>query len=129
MPPQFDCPFCEQRTHHPRDVREGYCPRCHVFVPDVREALTMAIARCKAGRYSTVRLPHHFAAMVLQSLLRFYPPRGGTTVRLTNGEKINGVDIPLMVAELAEARILRAEVPLSPEPSHETTPAPGEQHA
>jgi hypothetical protein len=41
---KFTCPFCATSTRHPHDVRERYCPVCHVFVDLVAEAA--AAVRC-----------------------------------------------------------------------------------
>lgn len=30
-PEAFTCPSCGTVSHHPQDVRHGYCPRCHRF--------------------------------------------------------------------------------------------------
>jgi hypothetical protein len=32
--PEFECPRCGRRTPHPDDIRNRYCPSCHVFVED-----------------------------------------------------------------------------------------------
>lgn len=39
--PSFTCPICGAVSHHPQDVRNRYCGRCHVFTAD---ELTPAIA-------------------------------------------------------------------------------------
>jgi hypothetical protein len=28
-PPGFTCPRCGRTSHHPDDIREGYCGACH----------------------------------------------------------------------------------------------------
>lgn len=30
----FTCPVCGETSHHPDDVRHGYCGRCHAFTRD-----------------------------------------------------------------------------------------------
>lgn len=39
----FTCPFCMNTTRHPRDVEHSYCPRCHVFATDVRDAIDVLL--------------------------------------------------------------------------------------
>lgn len=29
--PSFVCPDCGARSHHPQDLLNGYCGRCHAF--------------------------------------------------------------------------------------------------
>jgi hypothetical protein len=29
QPPGFSCPKCGRTSHHPDDIREGYCGACH----------------------------------------------------------------------------------------------------
>lgn len=31
MEPVFTCPKCTRTSHHPEDVRHGYCGACHEF--------------------------------------------------------------------------------------------------
>jgi hypothetical protein len=33
------CPICWTELRHPDDVRERYCPRCHIFLDDVKAAV------------------------------------------------------------------------------------------
>lgn len=40
----YSCVFCGTTTHHPRDVRERYCARCHVFASDVLEIFEGGLA-------------------------------------------------------------------------------------
>jgi len=35
----YTCPFCGAISQHPRDIRETYCGRCHVFACDVLQEL------------------------------------------------------------------------------------------
>lgn len=35
----YCCPFCRSTSEHPRDIRESYCARCHLFAIDVRSEL------------------------------------------------------------------------------------------
>lgn len=32
--PSFTCPTCGTVSHHPQDVANGYCGRCHAFTGD-----------------------------------------------------------------------------------------------
>jgi ribosomal protein L37E len=32
--PSFTCPRCGRTSHHPDDVREGYCGACHAWTRD-----------------------------------------------------------------------------------------------
>ncbi len=34
MPEPFTCPRCGRTSHHPTDVREGYCGACHDWTGD-----------------------------------------------------------------------------------------------
>lgn len=61
----MSCPVCGTELRHPDDVRENYCPRCHVFLDDLKVAvdavecgdLTQAdLERLTAGTGFTV--PH-----------------------------------------------------------------------
>lgn len=27
----FECPVCHMKSHHPNDIKEGYCGACHDF--------------------------------------------------------------------------------------------------
>lgn len=29
--PSFTCPVCHRTSHHPEDVKHGYCGNCHAF--------------------------------------------------------------------------------------------------
>lgn len=31
MSKTYTCAICDTTTHHPEDVRQGYCPECHAF--------------------------------------------------------------------------------------------------
>lgn len=33
-PAGFTCPRCGRTSHHPDDVRHGYCGACHAFTGD-----------------------------------------------------------------------------------------------
>ena len=30
----FTCPRCGRTSHHPEDIREGYCAHCHAWTGD-----------------------------------------------------------------------------------------------
>jgi hypothetical protein len=32
--PSITCPICAATSHHPEDVRQGYCGHCHAFTRD-----------------------------------------------------------------------------------------------
>jgi uncharacterized Zn finger protein (UPF0148 family) len=33
------CPLCKTPLRHPDDVRDNYCPRCHIFIDFVGEVV------------------------------------------------------------------------------------------
>jgi hypothetical protein len=47
-PPSFTCPRCGRTSHHPDDVREGYCGACHDWT---REPLSDSIDRIVRAYY------------------------------------------------------------------------------
>lgn len=43
--PLFKCPRCGMVSHHPDDVREGYCGACHDWTGDpARRAMLREVA-------------------------------------------------------------------------------------
>lgn len=43
--PAFTCPKCGATSHHPEDVRHGYCGRCHAFTRDEAERIVRLVRR------------------------------------------------------------------------------------
>jgi hypothetical protein len=42
--PSFTCPRCGRTSHHPNDVREGYCGACHDWTGQPsRDGITLAV--------------------------------------------------------------------------------------
>ncbi|MFE7747201.1 hypothetical protein [Nocardia sp. NPDC057455] len=56
-PPTFVCPECRAVSHHPEDIRQRYCGRCHRHYPaPTRHALAVEFARA-AVAVSAVGMP------------------------------------------------------------------------
>ena len=43
--PGFTCPRCGMTSHHPDDVREGYCGNCHDWTGDFYRHVMLAPGR------------------------------------------------------------------------------------
>jgi ribosomal protein S27AE len=48
-PPHIRCPACGAVSSHPKDIKEGYCGRCHAWTADDTEPahLTQTDARLR----------------------------------------------------------------------------------
>lgn len=69
-PPSYTCPRCAMTTHHPDDVREGYCGNCH----DWTRATHEATARYLAGLFDLPARSIGWAAAMHTTRLRDTAP-------------------------------------------------------
>lgn len=66
--PHYTCPFCGEVSFHPRDIRETYCGRCHVFACDVLEELRAGVSI--GGSHTALAQPtavRAFEALMIKS--------------------------------------------------------------
>jgi hypothetical protein len=48
-PPGFTCPRCGRTSHHPDDIREGYCGACHDWTRDPLVCSACGTVSCWQG--------------------------------------------------------------------------------
>ncbi|WP_428950978.1 hypothetical protein [Streptomyces sp. cg35] len=50
--PSFTCPVCSATSHHPKDVANGYCGRCHRFTGPEERARQAGLLRDAARAHA-----------------------------------------------------------------------------
>lgn len=54
----YDCVYCGGTTHHPQDINNSYCPRCHQYgdLPPMRRGPSeVELAEAKASIEESAR--------------------------------------------------------------------------
>jgi hypothetical protein len=87
MADTFTCPQCKTVSHHPTDIEQRYCARCHEWADDMPVARGLYGMSC----FNALGPEQQERLVVHGNLVLGYIPRGGTC--------LNGAEVGLEFAE------------------------------